>query len=140
MNNKVIIAAILGGIIAFVGGFLIYGLALQNFMAANTGTATGVMKTEMGASNMVYIFIGNLATGLLIAYIFDKWANIRTLSTGAQAGAWIGLLVSISLDFSMYGTSNIMNMKAVLVDIVAGSFLTALVGAGVAWWLGRNKA
>jgi hypothetical protein len=125
-------------IVAFIGGFLIYGLALQSFMAANAGTATGVMKTDMSASNMIYIFIGNLASGLLLAYIFDKWANIRTLSMGAQAGALIGLLIAASVDFTMYGTSNIMNMTAVFVDIIAGTVLSALVGAGVAWWLGRK--
>jgi hypothetical protein len=138
MTSKVIVAALVGGIIAFIGGFLIYGLALQSFMAANAGTATGVMKTDMSASNMIYIFIGNLASGLLLAYIFDKWANIRTLSMGAQAGALIGLLIAASVDFTMYGTSNIMNMTAVFVDIIAGTVLSALVGAGVAWWLGRK--
>ena len=138
MNNKVIIAAILGGIIAFVRGFWSM-VWLFKFYGCQYQVLQPVSWKEMGAETVYFLSV-TWQTGLLIAYIFDKWANIRTLSTVLRQEAWMGLLVSISLDFSMYGTSNIMNMKAVLVDIVQDLSLPALVGAGVAWWLGRNKA
>ncbi|MEP7321737.1 MAG: hypothetical protein ABI761_07450 [Saprospiraceae bacterium] len=139
MTSKTFIAALIGGVVAFLLGYLIYGMALMNFMAANAGSATGVMKTEMSSTNMIHIFIGNLAGAFLLAYIFDVWANIRTFSGGAQAGALIGFLMALSFDFVMLGTSNIMNFKGTIVDIFASAIMVALVGGVVGWWLGRSK-
>jgi hypothetical protein len=139
MTSKTFIAALLGGIASFILGYLIYGMALMSFMAAHAGSATGVMKTEMNSSNMIHIFIGNLAGSFLLAYIFDVWANIRTLSGGVKAGALIGFLMAINFDFVMLGTSNIMTFNAAIVDILASAVLVALVGGVVGWWLGRSK-
>ena len=139
MTSKVIIAALIGGTVSFIGGYLIYGMALNSFMMTNAGSASGVMKTDMAASNMALIFIGSVAGALLLAYIFDKWANIRTLSTGAQAGALIGLLMALSFDFTMLGTTNILTSTSAIVDVIASTVLTALTGGAVAWWLGRGN-
>ena len=139
MTSKTFIAALIGAIVSFILGYLIYGIALMNFMTTNAGSATGVMKMDMGATSMIYIFIGSLAGGLLLAYIFDKWANIRTAAGGAQAAALLGFLIILSFDATMYGTTNIMNMTAMFVDIIAGTILYAISGAAIGWWLGRGS-
>jgi hypothetical protein len=44
-------------------------------MAGMEGTATGVMKSdEEMMGTMHFLVIGNLLSGLLLAYVFCKWA------------------------------------------------------------------
>ncbi len=137
-NNKMIFAGLAGGITLFLLGWLIYGMLLMDFMAANAGSATGVNKTEAEMS-LLWIFIGNLSTGFLLSVIFGKYGNIKDAMAGAMAGALIGLLMSIGFDGIMYGTTNIMNMTGMGVDVVVSSAMMAITGAVVASVLGMNK-
>lgn len=137
-TTKMLISGIAGGIVAFFAGWLIYGMLLMDFMAENSGTATGVMRPE---AEMVWwaLILGNICTGILYSYIFNRWANISTLSAGLSAGAVIGLIMGASFDLTMYGTSNILAMKAIWVDIAASAVLGAIVGAVVGWVNGMGK-
>lgn len=136
-TNKILIAGIIGGVVAFLLGYLIWGMLLSDFMKGNMGgEITGFEKTEFVWWMML---LGNIAWGLLYAIIFGRWANIRTIQTGAIAGAVIALLIGVSYDFGLYSYSNMMNMTAVFVDILAGGVLGAVVGAVVAWVLGYGE-
>ncbi|MFM6184149.1 MAG: hypothetical protein ACKPA8_22125, partial [Dolichospermum sp.] len=44
--KKRMMATLAGFIVYFVLGFLLYGILLSDFMRANTGSATGVMRTD----------------------------------------------------------------------------------------------
>ena len=77
------------------------------------------------------IFLGSLTLGLLIAFIFTKWAQITKALTGAKAGAVIGLFVSLMFNFFVAG----MGMGAehsILLDVIIATFISAIVGAIVA--------
>ncbi len=137
-DSKIILAGIAGAITLFLLGWLVYGMLLMDFMAANMGTATGVNKSEAEMS-LLWIFIGNLGSGLLLAVIFGKFGNIKTAMAGVTAGAMIGLLMGIGFDGIMYGTTNLMNMTGMLVDIIVFAVMTAIAGGVVAWVLGMKK-
>lgn len=140
MNSKVIVAALLGALASFILGFLIYGLLLMDYMSANM--IPGAMKTEaeMGASSFIFLYLGTLASSLLLAYVFDRWANIRTAGGGAKAGALLGLLMILCFDFGMYATTNLLKMNFMLLDIALNVVFAAVAGAIIGWWLGRNPA
>jgi len=139
-NNKVLLAGIAGTVSFFILGWVVYGMMLMDFMAANVGTATGVNKSEEEMS-FLWIVIGNLASGYLLAIIFGSYGNITTAMAGAKAGAVIGLLMSIGYDAIMYGTTNIMNMNAMWADIAVSTIMCAITGAVVAAVLGmKSKA
>ena len=105
-NNKIVIAGLIGGIVAFILGFLLYGMALSIFFESNQGSATGVNRAD---GEMVWwaMVVGHLAYGFLIAIIFGRWANISTFVTGAKAGAVIGGLIALAYDMILYGSTNI---------------------------------
>jgi len=46
MNTKTLVAAVLGGLASFFGGWLLYGILLKSTMESMMGAATGVMKTD----------------------------------------------------------------------------------------------
>ena len=91
MNTKsFLLSGIVGAIVYFLLGWLFYG----------------VLFTELYANEpepcMWMIFIGCLFMALLIALIYNRWANISTFSTGLKAGFVIGLLYNLSMNFFMY--------------------------------------
>ncbi len=135
-SNKILIAGLIGGIVAFFLGWIVYGMILLDFFQSNGGSATGVSRAP---EEMVWwaMILGHLAFGLLIAMIFGRWANISTAATGAKAGAVIGALIGL-ISFIDYGTSNVANLTAVCVNVVVLAIITAIIGAAVAWWLGRK--
>jgi len=137
-TTKMLISGIAGGIVAFFAGWLIYGMLLMDFMAQNSGTATGVMRAD---ADMVWwaLIAGNLLTGILYSYIFNRWTNISTLSAGLSAGAIIGLIMGAAFDLTMYGTSNILALNGVWVDIAASAVMGAITGAVVGWVNGMGK-
>ena len=140
-TQKFLVSGIVGGIVSFFAGYLIYGLALTDFFAKNAGTATGVMRPM---TDMIWwsVILGSIFMGLTFSYIFNRWANINSLSAGASAGAVIGLLMTAGTDFLMYGTSNLNNLTGTVVDVIAGTVMGAITGAavGLANGMGAKKA
>jgi hypothetical protein len=137
-RRKFFISGIVGGIAAFFGGFLIYVVALGSTLAANAGTATGVMRAE---GEMVWwaLIVGSLFMGLTKSYIFNKWANINKLFDGASTGAFISFLIACGYDFMMYGNSNLLTFQGTCIDIVASTALGAITGAAVGFMNGKIK-
>lgn len=134
--KKFSLGTLAGGVAFFIIGFLVYGLALADFMASNAGTATGVAKEPM---EMWALILGNLGYGALLTYIFLQWASISTFATGAKAGAIIGFLVALYFDFLTYSMMNIITMTGVVVDIIVFTVVSALVGGVVGLVLGKVK-
>lgn len=141
MNSKTLVAAILGGLASFFGGWLLYGILLKGTMESMTGTATGVMKTDaemMTAGNMITMLLGSLIMAYLLAYIFGKWATISTAMAGAIGGATIMGLIGLGYDLQMYASTNIFQLPMVFIDTICSAVLGALSGGVIAWWLGRK--
>ncbi|MBL7843134.1 MAG: hypothetical protein JNK44_04655 [Cyclobacteriaceae bacterium] len=74
----------------------------------------------------------------LIVYIFGKWANITTFSGGFSAGLIIGLILGFAVNLSWYGTMNITNLTAALVDPFVSGVMMAITGGVIGWVLGRK--
>jgi hypothetical protein len=137
--KKLFIGGITGGILYFFLGWLVYGNLLQEFMKANPGKVTGIERA-MDDFNWMYLVIGNLVSGLLLAFIFVK-GNVNTLVNGLVTGAIVGMLMSIAFDTMMYATTNIISKKMMLADVLAAAGMGAVVGAIVGLVLGKlNKA
>ncbi len=123
--KKLLIGGIIGGILFFLLGWLVYGNLLMTFMKNNPGTATGVDRAQM---DFMYLVIGNLASGFLMAYIFMK-ANVNSLSNGLVTGGIIGVLMAVAYDATMYGVTNILSKKSMMADVLASLVISAVVGA-----------
>lgn len=137
-TNKVLLAALVGGVVYFLLGWVVYGMLLMDTYKSFAGSATGVNK---GDTDMVLwaIFVGNVIWALLFAVIFDRWAKISTLQAGAVAGAWMSFLFSLSFNLLSYGTTNIMTFTGVLVDPIVSAVMGAIVGGIIGWVLGYGK-
>ena len=135
MKINLLWATLAGAVAMMVMGFVFYVLLLGDVFE-NMGVSNTVMKEN---PDMIMVFLGNLAGAFLLAYIFNKWANISTFATGAQAGAIIGLLVSLYAGLIQYGTTNIANsISPYLLDSVVSAVLWAIAGGVIGLVLGKT--
>lgn len=132
-----LLATLVGFIVLFLLGWLIYGMLLMDFYGNNSGSASGVMRAE---DEFIWwaLILGNLFQAYLLVYIFGNWANITTFSDGLKAGAIIGLTMGLAFNLSMYGTSNLMNLTSALVDPFVSAVMMAITGGVVGFMLGRK--
>lgn len=135
--KKLVIGGIAGGVAFFLLGWLIYGNLLMNFMASHPGTATGVNRSE-NDMDFMYLIIGNLAMGFLLAFIFIK-GNVSGLAGGLVTGIIVGLLMAVSIDCMMYGTTHILSKTGMAADVGAATAMWAITGALVGLIMGMGK-
>jgi uncharacterized membrane protein len=135
-NNKLAFATLAGALTAFILGYALYGVLLVGFFAANAGTATGVMKE---APDLIPIALGQIPGALLLALIIQRWGGSKSMAGGAKVGAIFGLLITLSFDLTGYGSMNLSNLTATLVDPLVGTVLMAVVGAVIGMVLGRGE-
>lgn len=138
MDSKVLLAALGGAVVAFLSGWVIWGMALEGFFNDNTAAAaSGIMRGE----NMFLwaIAVGCIAWSLLLALLYSRWAGISTFKSGAIAGAWIMFLVTLGSNMFTYAGMDIFNMNALIVDVIANAIQGALVGGVIGWALGYGN-
>lgn len=138
-TQKFLIGGIVGGIVNFFLGYLIYGKLLMDFMKKNAGTASGVDRAE---DQMVWwgLIVGNLALGFLVSYVLAR-TNTRTLGGGFVTGAILGLFMSVGYDCIMYGVTNLMTTTGMMADIGVSIVMSGITGAviGLVNGMGSTK-
>lgn len=134
-TNKFLIGSLIGGTVAFMAGGLLYAVVFTKMLADLCPGMAAVQNDYM-----VPLVVGNFATGTLLAYIFQKWASIRTWMAGGMAGATIGALMGLSFDSMMHGTTTLVSWGGVALDVVISAILWGVTGAVIGWWLGFKRA
>lgn len=133
--TKVLFVGVLTGIFAFFFGWLVFGILIPD------STEYGVEGLMRGDNEMVWwaMIVSNLAWGLLLAYIFVRWANISTWWTGFKAALMIGFLITLSFDTGMYSMTNMFSdLTSLLIDLVLNTVYTGILGALAGWLAGRT--
>jgi hypothetical protein len=134
-SQKFIVGGIVGGIVYFILGWLIFGMLLKDFMASNA--SSGTMRAD---ADIVWwaLIVGNLCLGFLLAYVIGK--SGASAGKGAAVGFVLGLLVSLGYDLIMYATSTVMtSLKGVAADVAATVVMSTITGAVVGYVLGMSK-
>lgn len=137
--QKRILATVVGGLVLFLSGWLLYGVLFMDFFSNNAGSATGVMKPNE-EMDMIYLFLGNIFQAYLLVYIFGKWANISTFMGGLTNGIILALILGYGYSLVGFGTSNIYSLTAALVDPLVMAIMYGIAGGAIGWVLGYKKA
>ena len=131
MNVKnFLIGGIVGGIVDFLLGWVIYGMLLKDMFPKPDGA---------GAQNMLFIFLGCMSFGFMISYIFAQVGGVSELMKGIKIAAGVGLFMSLANNFFGCMYKDTMDVKMVAIDIVAAIVLSAVVGASIAMVTGKMK-
>ena len=123
MNKKCILATLAGGVALFVLGYVFYGLLLADFFANDTMSET---------PNFMALAAGQLAGGGLLALVLS-WRGAEGPVAAFKAGAGVGVLYSLSMGLTMFGTTVGLNtMTTVIGDAVVMLVMYGIGGMVVA--------
>jgi hypothetical protein len=131
--KRFVIGTLVGGIVLYATGYLIFDVAVAQYYANNAGSATGVARTPQ----LVWaVLLANLAYAALIVFTAGNRGAALSLAEGATIGAIVGFLLWSAADFVFYGTTHISNLTRTIVDplleIVHGGLGGVAIGAVVA--------
>lgn len=131
MNLKnVSLSGLAGAIVNYLLGWLFYGMLFKD----------NFPQPEESSESLLLIFLGCLTFGLFVAYIFNHWAQIKTLATGAKAGAIIGFFLGLYWNFFNMAMDPSITVQMFLLDMALTIVMSAITGAVIGLVLGKlNK-
>jgi hypothetical protein len=135
-TQRCVLGTVVGGIILFVVGYLIYGVAFVSFFQANAGSATGVQRES---PDFVALAIGQILWGGLLTLVLG-WTRTSTVGAAVKTGAIVGLLFFLGNGLTLYATTNISTLNAAIVDAILAMILFAIAAAAIVPVLGRSQA
>ena len=133
-TKRLIIGTIVGGIVLYILGYLIWELVFADFFAANAGSATGVYR-----DNPVIwaLALGTLSYAALLTLAIGTRGGSTTIVDGLKIGAIVGFLMWFGSDFIHYGIANIANLTATIADSLLELVRAGISGAIIAAVLGK---
>lgn len=140
-RNKMYLLAGLAGTIAVLGlTILIYGTFFQNFLEKFNELPPDLIRLiSRENANLATVLLANLAHGFLIATVI-RWGKFYRPIRGARAGAVVAFLTEVYFLFTQYSMFKTMPLPSAILDTLIWTFINAIVGALVAWILGREVA
>ena len=136
VTKQFTMATLAGGVAAMITGYVFYGMLLMDFYATNTGSANGVYKE---VPIWWALILGQVLLAAFVTMILG-WRGDSSAGAGLKTGALVGLVLGLSLNFTFYGTANIANLTATLVDPIIVMIQTGITGAVIGAVLGMGSA
>ena len=139
MFIKVLVTTIVGSIIIFLLGYLIFGILLAPYTKIGVIQYDGLRKVP---PDFLLLMLKNIVQALLLVYIFVL-AGIRTFFDGMKVGAIIMFLTTLSLNLNLLSILNLHNgYTANILDVVGETVRMALGGGvmgAVLGWMDKGK-
>jgi hypothetical protein len=132
--KRLAIGTIVGAITWQIVNYLIAGILLADFYAANLGSATGVFRDEVLQG---WVALGCLPLGALLTWCIERRESAPTIANGFVTGALVSFAVWFHADFVIYGFTNIFNLTLTFADSVLSGVSGAVAGAVIAAVLAR---
>jgi Na+/proline symporter len=120
MTKKILISGLVGTLVYFFLGWLVYGIILT--------------ESTTGEESMLFIFLGCLFFSFIFSYVFVSLTAISHFKEGFSAGLVIGLLHVLSWYFFM---NMEFDLNEFLQEVVIGTLMTAILAVVVAFVNGK---
>lgn len=130
MLVRVLVATLAGGIAFFILGAVIYGLVLDP-LVIKPNMHPDAVKLVNDPPNFLPLILANFVSAFMLAYIFDKWATIRTFTGGVSGGAVLFFLIALSFQLMFAAFMKLMNGATPMIADVLGSTVIGGIGGGV---------
>ena len=136
-TKKILIGGIIGSVVYFFLGWLVYGILLKETLAIPE-EMSAVIEYSADEWKMSFMIISCLAQGWFLAFIFNRWAGISTFIGGAKGGVIIGAFISVIVGTSMLSMYKFGSVPNLVIDVVANAICMGLTGGVIGWYLGRK--
>ena len=132
--KRFLTATAIGGVATLVLGTLIYAVLLAGFFEANM--SPGLMKDP---PLFGWLILGQLCLGAVLTLAIGSWAGVSSAGEGLRKGALFGLILGAGFDLTGYGTANISNLSATVVDIGVTCVMVGVASAAIGAYLSRSS-
>jgi hypothetical protein len=137
LNVKILRGTVVGGIVVFLVGWLIYGVLLMDYMKANMNQCTARPEGVM----IWWAMIASQFLSALLLTLVLKWSGAKGIADGLKTGALFGILLGASMDLSFWSMTTLYNNLGVLaVDVVVYTLLMAVMGMVIVLVWGKDNA
>lgn len=135
-TKRLAIGTLVGGVILYALGYLIFDLAFADFYAANAGSATGVPRNPQ----LVWaVALGSLSYAALVTLAIGSRAGSFNIGAGVKIGAVVGFLLWFTVDLILYGVTNVTNLTRAVVDPLLELVRGGIAGGIIAVVLGKIR-
>ena len=134
MNTKTLIGGLIGGVVFFLLGWLVWGMLLGSTMQE----CMSCMRAEE-EMNWPLGILANLLYGLFLAWALSKMTGVNSFQSGLQTGALFMGLLALAMDIGFYVYSTMFaSWTCVFIDIIINIVMGGIVGGVIGWWFGRK--
>jgi len=138
MLIRILVAGIVGAVVSMIMGFLVWGMLLASYMESTMSPAAKAVISSN--PRMLPMIAAQLGFGFLFAFVFVRWAGVRSLVSGMFAGAVLGFfyafITNLMNDAFFVNLHIGSNTPPMIVDIAAGTVVGAVIGAAEGLVLG----
>ncbi|MFN0033134.1 MAG: hypothetical protein ACKVOR_13320 [Flavobacteriales bacterium] len=135
MNMRIIVAALIGSVVSFFLGWVVFGMLLDPYYQSNMVKYNGLVR-GMDDMRLHGIYLAQLCWCGLIAYVFGVLGNVKSFMKGAIAGGIIFGLAFAGVDLMMWSGMNLFGFKMVVIDALANGIFGGLISGVIALILG----
>lgn len=134
MNIKRLsIGTVVGAIVLYVLGYVIWEMLFAGYFEANAGSAMGVARE---APVQWALIVAALLYGLTLTLALEGRSASASIVDGLKVGVVVGLLLWGTADFTMFALTNLDNLNATIADTLLEGVHAGITGAVIAAVLG----
>ncbi len=123
-----LLATLVVAVVMFFLGYIIWGLALQDFFKSHS--ITDVSKEPM---EFPLIAVSQLVGAFILCSIYRKWARgHHSVGEGAEFGVAIGAFTGVAMGLMWYATSSMMDFTGFIAEAIVEMVYYGIVGVVIA--------
>jgi hypothetical protein len=139
MKTRIISAVVVGAVLSFFGGWLLWGMALSGFYSEQM--LPGVEALNRAEEDMVMwaLIIAQFAWSGLITWVIVR-TNSLTFIKGLMTGGTVMFLLSLGVDLYFHSMMEMYkNLYIIIIDVISNTVFWAIIGGVIGWILGRGN-
>ncbi len=129
-TKKIVTGTLVGGVVLYAVGFVLFNHLFADFYAANGGNILVAGSDRVPRLDGAYM-IAMMAYSGLIVYSLRNRAASATLAADALVGAIVGLLLWTTADVQQYSSSNATGLVVAIVDPLVETLRGAIAAVSI---------
>ena len=127
--KKLLVGTLVGAVVIYAVGYVIWDLLVGDFYDANMGSATGVNRDPQ---LLWAVIIGTVGYAVFITLAIVTRAGSSSIADGLKVGATVGFLMWLTVDFFFLGIQNVSTPIIAVIDPLLEAVHAGIAGAAIA--------
>ncbi|MGA0431421.1 MAG: hypothetical protein ACO3M9_05505 [Flavobacteriaceae bacterium] len=127
-SKSTLFGTLIGFIVFNIIGWIFYDSLAADYFESHR------INMIMGDLDILYMTLGSLIQAYALSVLYGRWCSANpSLNSGFNFGTWVGVFAGFGMNLMMYGTMQLMDIEATLVDAVWSVFFYGILGASIGW-------